>query len=72
MFNKYSRSYGDIFIDKYTNVNIYKLANIYFKGNVVSSNIFFEDGFRKIFVAKQHSKYEFNTNARELMEIIAG
>ena len=39
-------------MDKYTNVNIYKLANIYFKGNVVSSNIFFEDGFRKIFVAK--------------------
>ena len=27
-------------MDKYENVNVDKLANIYFKGNVISRNIF--------------------------------
>ena len=34
-------------MDKYTNVNVDKLANIYFEGNVISRNIFFKDGTRK-------------------------
>ena len=34
-------------MDKYINVNVDKLANIYFEGNVISRNIFFEDGSKK-------------------------
>ena len=59
-------------MDKYTNVYVDKLANIYFEGNVISRNIFFKDGSRKTLGVMLPGKYEFNTNARELMEIISG
>ena len=58
-------------MDKYTNVNVDKLANIYFEGNVISRNIFFKDGSRKTLGVMLPGKYEFNTDARELMEIIS-
>ena len=59
-------------MDKYTNVNVDKLANIYFEGNEISRNIFLEDGSRKTLGVMLPGKYEFNTDARELMEIISG
>ena len=59
-------------MDKYTNVSIDKLANIYFEWNVISRNIFLEDGSRKTLVVMLPGKYEFETNTRELMEIISG
>ena len=59
-------------MDKYTNVNVDKLANIYFEGNVISRNIYLEDGSRKTLGVMLPGKYEFNTDARELMEIISG
>ena len=59
-------------MDKYTNVNVDKLANIYFEGNVISRNIIFKDGSRKTLGVMLPGKYEFNTNTRELMEIISG
>ncbi len=59
-------------MDKHTKVNVDKLANIYFKGNVISRNIFKEDGSRKTLGVMLPGKYEFNTDARELMEIISG
>ena len=59
-------------MDKYKNVNVDKLANIYFEGNVISRNIFFKDGSRKTLGVMLPGKYEFNTEARELMEIISG
>ena len=59
-------------MDKYTNVNVDKLANIYFEGNVISRNIILEDGSRKTLGVMLPGKYEFNTDARELMEIISG
>ena len=59
-------------MDKYKNVNVDKLANIYFEGNVISRNIFFRDGSRKTLGVMLPGKYEFNTEARELMEIISG
>ena len=34
-------------MDKYINVNFDKLANVYFEGNVIRKNIFFEDGSKK-------------------------
>ena len=59
-------------MDKYKNVNVDKLANIYFEGNVISRNIFFKDGSRKTLGVMLPGKYEFNTEVRELMEIISG
>ena len=59
-------------MDKYKNVNVDKLANIYFEGNVISRNIFFKDGSRKTLGVMLPGEYEFNTEARELMEIISG
>ncbi len=59
-------------MDKFKNVNVDKLANIYFKGNVISRNIFLEDGSRKTLGVMLTGKYEFKTIARELMEIISG
>ena len=59
-------------MDKYTNVNVDKLANIYFEGKVISRNIFFKDGSRKTLGVMLPGKYEFNTVSRELMEIISG
>ena len=57
---------------KYENVDVDKLANIYFKGNVISRNIFLQDGSRKTLGVMLPGKYEFNTEARELMEIMSG
>jgi len=57
---------------KYENVDVDKLANIYFKGKVISRNIFLQDGSRKTLGVMLPGKYEFNTEARELMEITSG
>ena len=59
-------------MDKYKNVNVDKLANIYFEGNVISRNVFFSDGSKKTLGVMLPGKYEFNTDARELMEIMSG
>ena len=59
-------------MDKYENVNVDKLANIYFEGNVISRNIFLNDGSRKTLGVMLPGKYEFNTYAKELMEITSG
>ena len=59
-------------MEEFINVNVDKLANIYFEGNVISRNIFFKDGSRKTLGVMLPGKYEFNTEAREFMEIISG
>ena len=59
-------------MDKYINVNVDKLANIYFEGNVISRNIFFEDGSKKTLGVMLPGKYEFNTQVKDQMEIISG
>tara|TARA_B100000609_G_C16783538_1_gene217827 strand:- start:141 stop:458 length:318 start_codon:yes stop_codon:yes gene_type:complete len=59
-------------MDRYENVNVDKLANIYFEGNVISRNIFLKDGSRKTLGVMLPGIYEFNTDAKELMEIISG
>ena len=59
-------------MDKFKDVNVDKLANIYFQGNVVSRNIFLKDGSRKTLGVMLPGKYKFNTEARELMEIMSG
>tara|TARA_Y100001968_G_C19325466_1_gene701466 strand:- start:110 stop:427 length:318 start_codon:yes stop_codon:yes gene_type:complete len=56
----------------YKNVDVDKLANIYFQGNVISRNIFFEDGSKKTLGVMLVGGYEFKTDLRELMEIHSG
>ena len=59
-------------MDKYKDVNVDKIANIYFEGNVISRNIFLKDGSRKTLGVMLPGNYEFNTETRELMEITSG
>ena len=59
-------------MDKYKDVNVDKIANIYFDGNVISRNIFLKDGSRKTLGVMLPGNYEFSTETRELMEIISG
>ena len=59
-------------MDKYENVHVDKLANIYFNGNVMSRNIFLKDGSRKTLGVMLPGEYEFTTEVRELMEITSG
>ena len=56
----------------YKNVDVDKLANIYFEGKVISRNIFLNDGSKKTLGVMLPGEYEFNTDSRELMEIISG
>ncbi len=59
-------------MDKYIDVNVDKLANIYFDGNVISRNIYLKSGYRKTLGVMLPGRYEFNTEAKECMEIISG
>ncbi len=54
------------------NVDVDKLANIYFEGRVISRNIFLKDGSKKTLGVMLVGEYEFKTLSRELMEIISG
>ena len=59
-------------MDRFTNVSVVKQANIYFKGNVTSRTVLFEDGTRKTLGVILPGEYEFGTADRESMEILAG
>ena len=59
-------------MNNYTNVEVSKLANIYFKGKVISRNIFFKDGSKKTLGVMLVGEYEFKTISKEVIEIISG
>ena len=59
-------------MDKYKDVNVDKIANIYFEGKVISRNIFLKDGSRKTLGVMLPGNYAFSTETRELMEIMSG
>ena len=59
-------------MDNFANVDVDKLANIYFDGKVISRNIYLKDGSKKTLGIMLVGEYEFNTVTRELMEIISG
>ena len=59
-------------MDNLKNVDVDKLANIYFEGKVISRNIYLKDGSKKTLGIMLVGEYEFNTVTRELMEIISG
>lgn len=57
---------------EFKNVTIVKKANIYFDGNVTSRTVLFEDGTKKTLGIMLKGEYEFNTNEKEIMEILGG
>jgi uncharacterized protein YaiE (UPF0345 family) len=58
--------------EKFENVTVVKKANIYFEGKVTSRSILFNDGSRKTLGFMLPGEYEFNTGAREVMELLNG
>lgn len=58
--------------DQFENVTIVKKANVYFDGKVTSRTIIFPDGMRKTLGFMLPGDYEFDTGAREVMEILGG
>ncbi|MBF0231068.1 MAG: pyrimidine/purine nucleoside phosphorylase [Desulfamplus sp.] len=58
--------------DTANDVTIIKKANIYFNGKVTSRTIVFSDGSRKTLGIMLPGEYEFNTDDKEIMEIISG
>ncbi|MBF0430248.1 MAG: pyrimidine/purine nucleoside phosphorylase [Fibrobacteria bacterium] len=59
-------------MSEFTDVTIIKKANVYFDGNVSSRTVVFKDGSKKTLGIMLPGKYEFNTDAKEIMEIISG
>lgn len=59
-------------MSEFENVTVVKKANIYFDGNVTSRTVKFSDGTQKTLGFMQAGEYEFGTQQKELMEIMAG
>ena len=56
----------------FKNVTVGKAANIYFDGKVTSRSILFSDGSKKTLGVMLPGEYTFQTDAKELMEILSG
>jgi len=59
-------------MSQFENVSIVREANIYFGGQVTSRSIIFQEGSRKTLGIMTLGEYEFNTDEKELMEIMSG
>lgn len=59
-------------MSEFTNVTIVKKANIYFDGKVTSRSILFADGSKKTLGVMLPGEYEFNTDQKEIIDIISG
>lgn len=59
-------------MSEFKQVTITKKSTIYFDGNVTSRTITFEDGSIKTLGIMQPGEYEFNTDVKEIMEILVG
>lgn len=59
-------------MSEFLNVTVVKKANSYFDGMVTSRTIKFNDGSRKTLGIMQPGEYEFGTEQKEIMEILAG
>ncbi len=57
---------------QFHNVTIVKKANVYYGGKVTSRAVLFSDGSSKTLGIMLPGEYEFNTDDKELMEIISG
>src|SRR6478672_11076645 len=59
-------------MSQFENVTVIKKANSYFDGKVTSRTVLFADGTRKTLGIMLPGQYEFGTDAKEVMEILAG
>ncbi|KIL35895.1 hypothetical protein SD71_10950 [Cohnella kolymensis] len=59
-------------MSQFNNVSVVKQANVYFDGKVTSRTVLFPDGTRKTLGIMLPGDYEFGTDKREVMEILAG
>ena len=59
-------------MSEFTDVSIVKAANIYFDGKVTSRTVKFADGTQKTLGIMMPGDYSFNTDAKEIMEVLAG
>ncbi|ORU92797.1 MAG: hypothetical protein A6F72_05565 [Cycloclasticus sp. symbiont of Poecilosclerida sp. N] len=59
-------------MSEFKNVTIVKKANVYFDGKVVSRTIKFDDGTSKTLGFMVPGDYSFDTQAAEVVEILAG
>ena len=57
---------------EFKNVTVQKEANIYYDGKVISTTITFLNGSRKTLGVMLPGEYQFNTEQKEIMEIISG
>ncbi len=56
----------------FENVTVVKKANVYSEGKVTSRTVLFADGSKKTLGIMLPGEYTFGTEAKELMEILAG
>lgn len=59
-------------MSQFENVSIVKKANIYFEGKVTSRTVILANGEKKTLGIMMPGEYEFGTEKKELMEILAG
>ena len=59
-------------MSEFKDVTVIKKANIYFDGKVTSRSVVFPDGSRKTLGIMLPGEYEFNTDDKEIIEIISG
>jgi uncharacterized protein YaiE (UPF0345 family) len=59
-------------MSEFKNVTIIKKANVYFDGKVTSRTVLFPDGSKKTLGIMLPGDYEFGTDTREVMELLAG
>ena len=59
-------------MSSFENVTVIREANIYFDGKVTSRTVVFADGTRKTLGMLLPGEYKFNTDDKELMEILSG
>ena len=57
---------------EFNNIKIVKKANVYFGGQVVSRTIYLDTNERKTLGFMQKGEFEFNTEAKEIMEVLGG
>ena len=57
---------------EFNDVTVVKKANIYFDGMVTSRTVLFSDGSRKTLGILLPGEYEFNTDEKEIIEILSG
>ncbi|KIL39539.1 hypothetical protein SD70_19230 [Gordoniibacillus kamchatkensis] len=58
--------------EQFDQVSVVKKANVYFDGKVTSRTVLFADGTRKTLGIMLPGEYDFGTDSKEIMEIVAG